>query len=159
MLFPLSRLHSMPNPTLVSNLTAMLAAYPVSSSVANAYVSPILVRNLVEYFDGLLAYPYSGDLLVAEAPGHAGSARTGIPLTSEHVIAVGTHPFLISIRPRLFHSGTQTESTATMVWNCLSRGTRLPAFWNTFPFHPHQRAIREGIGNPTRRKLDLASTS
>ena len=133
----------------------MLAGYPVSSSAANAYISPILIQNLVEYFDGLLAYPYSGDLLVAEAPGHAGCARTGIPLTSEYIIASSTHPFIASIRPRLSLSGTQTESTATMVWNCLSHGTRLPAFWNTFPFHPHPVGNPHGNRTPDRAESSL----
>src|SRR5438094_8008822 len=107
----------MSNPALIPNLVAMLTSYSASSSVANAYSSPALVQNLVEYFDGLLAYRYSGDLLVAEAPGHAGCARTGIPLTSEHIIAFSTHPFITSIRPRLLRSSSnpQTESTATMV--------------------------------------------
>jgi hypothetical protein len=136
----------MPNPALIPNLLAMLTGYPASPSVANAYTSSSMVRNLTEYFGALLTYPYSGDLLVGEAPGHAGCARTGIPLTSEYIIAFNNHPFIVSLRPRLSRSGTQTESTATMVWNCLSSGSRLPAFWNTFPFHPHP------VGSPRRNR-------
>ena len=138
----------MPNPALIPNLVAMLKGYPTTPLVTNTYSSPFLVQNLVEYFNALLSYPYSGDLLVAEAPGHAGCARTGIPLTSEHVIAFSTHPFIASIRPRLICSGTQTESTATMVWACLARGSRLPASWNTFPFHPHPADDLRGNRKP-----------
>jgi hypothetical protein len=29
-----------------------------------------------------------------------------------------------------------------MIWNRLARSSRLPAFWNLFPFHPHP------VGNP-----------
>jgi hypothetical protein len=138
----------MPNPILIPNLVAMLTGYPTSPRVSNAYSSPFLVQNLVEYFNALLSYPYSGDLMVAEAPGHAGCARTGIPLTSEYVIAFNPHPFIALIRPRLVCSGTQTESTATMVWACLSRGSKLPAFWNTFPFHPHHVGNLRGNRKP-----------
>ena len=138
----------MANPALIPKLTAMLSGYPSSSSVANAYASSALAQNLVEYFGGLLSYPfYSGDLLVGEAPGHRGCARTGIPLTSEFIIAKDPHPFIASLRPRLFCSGIQTESTATMVWSRLALGSKLPAFWNTFPFHPHDPG--KPLGNRT----------
>src|SRR5882724_7796130 len=124
-------------PQLISNLDSILTAYPASVTVANSYRSPSLAQNVTEYFDALIRHPYSGDLLVAEAPGFAGCALTGIPLTSEQIIAHSAHPFMASLRSRLFRAGEQRESTATMVWNCLSGTSKPPAFWNTFPFHPH----------------------
>jgi uracil-DNA glycosylase len=139
----------MSNPALIPNLLAILSGYPASASVANAYISPALTQNLSEYLNALIAAPYSGDLLVGEAPGHAGCARTGIPLTSERIIASGNHPFIISLRSRLFRSGTQTESTATMVWTLVSTGSSLPGFWNAFPFHPHPVGLPRKNRPPT----------
>ncbi len=132
-----------PNERRILELTTMLTAFPSSDSVNNFYKSPSLVGNVTEYFKALLSYSYSGDLLVGEAPGHAGCALTGIPFTSEHILANNSHPFIVAIRPRLFRSGTQKEQTATRVWDYLSRRPRrLPAFWNTFPFHPHPLEIK-----------------
>ena len=64
-------------------------------------------------------------------------ALTGIPFTSEHFITFISHRFLTALRPHLFHAGIQPENTATMVWNLLGTGPKLPAFWNAFPLHPH----------------------
>jgi uracil-DNA glycosylase len=127
----------MPDPSLIPTVLTMLSVYPASTTIGNAYASPHLVNNLNEYLYALISYPYSGDLLVGEAPGYAGCALTGIPFTSEHLIASSSHPFLAGLRPLLFRAGTQTERSATMVWNHLARGTKLPALWNAFPFHPH----------------------
>jgi hypothetical protein len=107
------------------------------------YASPRLRTNLDHYLQGLISHPYSGDLLVGEAPGWAGCALTGIPFTSERVIASSPHPFISSLRPYLLRTGTQSESSATIVWQRLESGSRLPAFWNAFPFHPHYAGVHE----------------
>jgi hypothetical protein len=115
----------------------MLAGSSGSPTVNNFYSSPALLRNVGEYFNALIAYSYSGDLLVGEAPGYAGCALTGIPFTSEQVIRSSPHPFITALRSRLKVSGTQSEPTATIMWAHLTTSSRLPAFWNAFPFHPH----------------------
>lgn len=127
----------MPNPNAIPTLLGMIAGYPGSSTVNNFYSSSGLLANVREYLSALVSHPYSGDLLVGEAPGWAGCALTGIPFTSEKVLTASPHPFVTYIRPRLTVSGTQSEPTATMVWSRLTSSSRLPAFWNAFPFHPH----------------------
>jgi len=127
----------MPNPGVIPTLLTTLTGYPGSTTVNNFYSLPSLLANVDEYFRGLIAHPYSGDLLVGEAPGWAGCALTGIPFTSEHVISSSPHPFLRGLHSRLAIGGNQSEPTATMVWDSIGRSSRLPAFWNAFPFHPH----------------------
>lgn len=148
----------MSDPSLIPAVLKMLAGYPASPSVGNAYSSPHLLKNLDAYLAALIRYPYSGDLLIGEAPGYAGCALTGIPFTSEHLIASSIHPFLTALRPQLNHTGTQTESSATMVWNRLACGTRLPALWNAFPFHPHPPGNPAGNRKPTTTEAKFGAT-
>lgn len=104
--------------------------------VTNPYVQPELVSNLRTYLSLLMSFPYSGHLLVGEAPGYRGCAQCGIPFTSQRVINERSHPFIAALRQKVKLSGNETEVTATKVWNQLEGKKTVPAFWNTFPFHP-----------------------
>jgi hypothetical protein len=55
----------MPNPSLIPAVLSMLADYPASTTIWNAYSSPHLLNNLKLYLHKLISYPYSGDLLEA----------------------------------------------------------------------------------------------
>ena len=137
----------MPDP--ISQLLSVLEEYPDSCTVANPYRHELQRKNLRVYLETLLRWPYSGDLLVGEAPGYAGCALTGIPFTSEALIRNSGHPFLRELRPHIRIAGTQSEQTATIVWNYLSERPALPAFWNIFPFHPHEPGQLRGNRAPT----------
>jgi hypothetical protein len=126
------------NPNLITNLLTQLASVSPSTIVANPYSSPPCLTNVRVYLDALCALPFSGHLLVGEAPGHKGCALTGIPFTSQRVLRSGAHPFIVALRPSLASSGSATESTATIVWEHLLSCAVVPAFWNAFPFHPHK---------------------
>lgn len=128
----------MANPNAISTLLSTLAGYSGSSVVNNFYLSPHLLANLGEYFSKILTYPFSGDLLVGEAPGWAGCTLTSIPFTSEFVVKSSAHPFMNELRACLRVTGAQKEPTATIVWEELTRRNNLPAFWNAFPLHPHE---------------------
>ena len=144
----------MPNPSLIPTLLTMLAGYSGSPTVHNFYSSPALLRNVSEYFHALITdSSYSEDLLVGEAPGYAGCALTGIPFTSEQVIRSSPHPFITALRSRLTVSGTQSEPTATIMWARLTTSSRLPAFWNAFPFQPHDAGSQR---NRPPRPAELA---
>ncbi len=120
----------------IRKFVAALSAFPTSSTLVNPYRSRRRTQNLEAYLAALLAWPYSGHLLVGEAPGERGCARTGIPFTDERILCGGSHPFLRSLRPGLRVAGTTAESTAGIVWNHLSECSLVPAFWNAVPFHP-----------------------
>ncbi len=128
-----------------------LSTFPTSPSLVNPYRSRRRRQNLEHYLLALLAWPYSGHLLVGEAPGERGCARTGIPFTDERLLRRGIHPFLSSLRPALNVSGSTAESTAGIVWGHLGGCRVLPAFWNAVPFHP--RSTSKANRAPTRSEI------
>jgi uracil-DNA glycosylase len=150
----------MPKANRISILCALLSEKPGSPTVTNPYAEQNRLGNLEQYFRALISHPYSGDLLVGEAPGHCGCARTGIPFTSESVILDGHHPFLAQLRPRLICHGRQSESTAECVWACLhaSPTLTLPAFWNAFPLHPHAPGDPSTNRKPNASELAYGAT-
>jgi len=77
-------------------------------------------RNLVEFVNSRQSAPI---LLVAEAPGHRGCAKSGVPLTD---------------MSELSGDGEQ-EQTARYVYDALRDFGILNdvVMWNVFPFHPH----------------------
>ncbi len=124
------------NARRIRTLVAELAKHPSSPTLVNPYTSRERQRNLASYLAALLAFPYSGHLLVGEAPGYRGCAITGIPFTDERILRSGTHRFLKSIRDRISVRGRAFENTASIVWSHLETCDALPAFWNAVPFHP-----------------------
>jgi hypothetical protein len=128
-----------------------LSAFPSSRTLVNPYRSRRRRQNLETYLLALLTWPYSGHLLVGEAPGERGCARTGIPFTDERLLRSGEHPFLESLRPAVKVVGSTAESTAGIVWAHLSDCGQVPAFWNAVPFHPRSDAKRNRA--PTRNEV------
>jgi hypothetical protein len=129
------------NPSLIPSLLTQLASVSASATVANPYSSPACSTNLSVYLNALCALPFSGHLLIGEAPGHNGCALTGIPFTSQRVLTSSAHQFIAILRPSLAGAGSVTEPTATIVWAHLLSCVAVPAFWNAFPFHPHKSGI------------------
>jgi hypothetical protein len=148
----------MADASLIPELLKMLSDRADEDSVFNPYRSQALLDNVEGYFRALIEYPYSGDLLVGEAPGYNGCALTGIPFTSEDIVTTSNHPFIVATRSRWMCSGTQKELTATLVWGCLSSGKRLPAFWNAFPFHPHDEGDVRSNRKPSAREIQFGAT-
>jgi hypothetical protein len=141
------------NPALIPSLLAQLASVSASPTVANPYSSPACLTNLGVYLSALCALPFSGHLLVGEAPGHKGCALTGIPFTSQLVLASSAHPFIAILRRSLPGGGSSTESTGTIVWEHLLSCAVVPAFWNAFPFHPHKPANTNSNRRPTKAEV------
>jgi uracil-DNA glycosylase len=135
------------NPSVIPSLLAALSSGSQSSTVSNQYSLSTRLDNLSAYFSALCGHPYSGHLFVGEAPGYRGCAITGIPFTSERVLRLAAHPFLVALLPLVKLSGTVTERSATIVWRQFVGKRTVPAFWNAFPFHPHP----DGIINDNRR--------
>jgi uracil-DNA glycosylase len=139
------------NSKLIPTLIHELKTAPALPNTNNPYAKPDCVNNLEVYVAQLCSGPFSGHLLVGEAPGYKGCARTGIPFTSERVFSSSSHPFITVLRPSLkYPAGARcAESTATIVWEYL-KAPVVPAFWNTFPFHPHY------AGNPHSNRAPTA---
>lgn len=140
--------------TLIPKLLAQLERVASTPTVRNPYKSSECSQNLAAYLNTLCSYPYSGHLLIGEAPGHKGCALTGIPFTSQRILSSGGHPFIEAIQSSLSVSGDAAEGTATIVWNYLKECTALPAMWNVFPFHPHETENLQSNRTPKTSEVD-----
>ena len=129
-----------------------LAGFATSKTLVNPYRSACCRQNLETYLTALLKWPYSGHLLIGEAPGERGCARTGIPFTDERMLKSGCHPFLKSMQPAVLVSGATAENTAGIVWKHLCDCQHLPAFWNAVPFHP--RSATGANRTPSRVEVE-----
>lgn len=80
---------------------------------------------------------------------------TGIPFSSERVLRSGVHPFLPMLLPSLTLVATSNvaERSATIVWNQFAGKSSLPAFWNAFPFHPHDGSAARTNRPPTSAEI------
>jgi hypothetical protein len=95
---------------------------------------------------------------VGEAPGWRGCAVTGVPFTSEALIASGAIPRVSDLwmamgRPRLsLDHQPGTEATATIVWKVLHKLglAETTICWNACPWHPHLE------GNPLSNRAPFA---
>ncbi|HSM59026.1 MAG TPA: uracil-DNA glycosylase [Candidatus Sulfomarinibacteraceae bacterium] len=148
----------------VDQLVGRLARAPVPADVYNQYafgpqVNAVCRQNLTLYLRQMAARK-PDVLLVGEAAGYRGCRLTGIPFTSEFILAQGVRAH------NLF--GSQTgycaplpdaspvkEATATMVWEVLSELRRPPLLWNALPFHPHRPDRLNSNRTPRRRDLAL----
>ena len=75
-------------------------------------------------------------LLVGEAPGYKGCGLTGIPFSSERLLA--RHPFFAGFQTSTDPALVTSESSATIVWEGIEGLSKPPLLWNAFPFHPFQ---------------------
>lgn len=105
-----------------------------------------------------LANPDARFLLVGEAAGYQGAKYSGIPFTSERLLAEGVIPRLedcagkrLTARARPF-----SEPSATTIWGTLADlgiASQI-VLWNAFPWHPH-KDTRDSNRTPTRSELAL----
>lgn len=96
-------------------------------------------------------------LLVGEAPGHNGCARTGVPFSSEKLLRDGV------LGGQLFgaHNGYRVsrrtvvhEQSAAAVWKVLAEAGRVPLLWNAYPFHPHRPGDPDSNRKPKMSELE-----
>jgi hypothetical protein len=141
----------------MEDLLKKLAAYPNSDTVANPYLEIYAVENLRHYFEYMLNLGGKRILLVGEAPGHRGCRITGIPFTSGRVFQEIPHPLLVALKEKITLPYIEAESTATIVWNYLIDKTTTPLFWNSFPFHPHEKDQPKGNRCPTDEEVNFGA--
>lgn len=142
---------------LIEELLVKLAGYPHSDTVANPYLEQYAINNLRHYFEYMLDYGGKRVLLVGEAPGHRGCRITGIPFTSGRAFQEIQHPLLIALKDKIQLPRIEAESTATIVWNYLSEKKNFPLFWNSFPFHPHEKDKPNGNRAPTESEVKFGA--
>ena len=79
-------------------------------------------------------------LLVGEAPGHNGCARTGVPFSSEQLLregVLGGRLFGLQNGYRVNGRTAVHEQSAAAMWEVLAELPKPPLLWNAYPFHPH----------------------
>ena len=142
----------------IDDLIRALAAVKGSPVMENPYngasrEADIRRKNLRSYL--LKMFRRQPDvLLVGEAPGYKGCGVTGIPFTSERVIASNAF-----FRDRGFHclnaeGELSGEISATIVWGALGTFRERPLLWNMYPFHPHHPGNRQSNRTPRGEELE-----
>jgi len=138
----------------VDKLIYELQQQPNSPTVTNPYLSLDIANNLHVYLNCMLKIEGKRILLVGEAPGYKGCRITGIPFASSGVFEHIDHPLLKKLKSQLRLSIIESENTATIVWEYLSRKNSTPLFWNAFPFHPYPKGNENGNRTPIRKEIE-----
>ena len=92
-------------------------------------------------------------LLLGEAPGYKGCRLTGVPFTSEKILA--NHLFFKNSDYQFINEKLESEQSATIVWNVLQDIDNKPLIWNIFPFHPFDGKDYCTNRTPNETELEL----
>lgn len=134
-----------------------LRCRPSSDVAQNPYSEETLANNLTIYLERMLTLNPT-ILLVGEAPGHKGCAKTGIPFTDEaHMMTLREHRVLggrYGYRCSKQQSMLERENSATIIWNVLDRIETIPLMWNIFPFHPHETSELNSNRRPSAEETE-----
>lgn len=134
-----------------------LQQYPESSTVENPYKNELLLSNLEIYLKKMYQLAPQ-TILVGEAPGYKGCAKTGIPFTSEYImLTTDNGVFGRHSGYKVFDSDVplQKENTATIIWNEIRQYPSLPLLWNIFPFHPHKENNSKTNRAPSNAEIEI----
>lgn len=128
-----------------------IAAEEENGEYENFYKNEKQRYNLKVYLSEM-AKLKPGVLLVGEAPGYLGCAKTGIPFTDERII----HEYnILPGKERYIADGCQKERTAKAMWDILNGVERLPLLWNAFPLHPYKKGKLKSNRKPNGKELDI----
>lgn len=129
-------------PTDIKRFAKALQDENVGSDVYNFYHAArtnARRHNLQRYLTDMKRL-HPDTLLVGEAPGYNGCARTGVPFSSEKLLREGVCGGMLFGA----HNGyvvtdgdVRSEQSAKAMWEVLASLPLLPLLWNAYPFHPH----------------------
>jgi uracil-DNA glycosylase len=143
---------------MIAAFVARLQATPTGIDVNNFYASRCddsQRHNLLRYLQQM-ADLGPETLLVGEAPGYNGCARTGVPFCSEKLLREGV------LGGRLFgahngylvnHKSARHEQSAAAMWEMLDTLGDIPLLWNAYPFHPHKKENPRSNRKPRASEL------
>ena len=98
-------------------------------------------------------------MLVGEAPGYQGCARSGVPFTSDAILLDPPEGVPIFGADSGFRMAPEfdkprKEPSATIVWETIATGGLVPLIWSAFPFHPHKPG--QPLSNRAPRASEVA---
>jgi uracil-DNA glycosylase len=91
-------------------------------------------------------------LLLGEAPGYKGCGNTGIAFTSERILKEYDF-FTAKAYQTASKNDFESEISATIVWDEITKQIQLPLLWNIFPFHPHKENQLKSNRTPNLEEL------
>jgi uracil-DNA glycosylase len=116
-------------------------------------------RNLQCYLQQLRALkPHL--MLVGEAAGYNGCRLTGVPFSSEALVAEGVLNGALFTEEggyRIAKKPFIREQSAAIVWEVLQRHNTAALCWNAFCFHPHQPHLSDSNRKPTVKEIESAA--
>ena len=156
-----------------AQFVAQLAAYAPTETLFNPYhvVNPhhqLCQKNLLAYLERMTNFPPTL-CLIGEALGYKGGRLTGIPFTSERILADRPDLFAPDLFQLRHPEKPTSEQTATIMWQSLQNLTQasfkptqsgrppLPLLWNAFPFHPHHPGRPLSNRAPTLAEIKSAA--
>lgn len=99
-------------------------------------------------------------MLVGEAPGYNGCKRTGVPFSSEALIAEGVLEGKLFTEKggyRIARAPFMREQSAAIVWEVLQRHRTAALCWNAFCFHPHKPGEPDSNRKPSIKEIASAA--
>ena len=140
--------------SLIPTLIAALQRFPETNQVENPYLDPVCAHNLKVYLKKLCDGCFSGHLLVGEMAEYNGCMQTGIPFTSGQILKENRLPFIEELRPEVkIPEPLMDEPMASLLWKNIET-TKVPAFWNAFPFHSYYTGNRQTNRPPTPEEIN-----
>lgn len=142
----------------ITNFISELSLVRKSGDTTNLYSGDSreskIRRNNLEVYLTIMKDLEPTVLLLGEAPGHKGCRLSGIPFTSERVLA--ENPFFRNKEIQFINEPANLESeiSATIVWGEISKLDIKPLIWNIFPFHPHSANDVKTNRTPTTAELE-----
>ncbi len=121
----------------------------------NSKESVIRKHNLLTYLEKMKSLN-PRFLLLGEAPGYKGCRLTGVPFTSEKILA--NHSFFQDFGFQFINEKLESEQSATIVWNVLQDLNNKPLIWNIFPFHPYDGNDYQSNRTPNENELELGKS-
>ena len=139
-----------------------LQEHAVGENVVNFYAAGrtnAQRHNLQHYLQQLRALRPTL-LLVGEAPGYNGCRLTGVPFSSEALLAEGVLGGALFTEAGGYRTVCEPytrEQSAAIVWEVLQRHGTAALCWNAFCFHPHKPGNPDSNRKPTVKEIEAAA--
>jgi len=147
----------------VQKLLKLLSQQPSTATAFNPYFKTgnrhtLPYKNIQAYFAHFKQNPPS-ILLVGEAPGYKGCRITGIPFSSEKLIANWTIQNHLGLPVEALKMNQknkyQSEATASIFWEIIQQQNLQAMAWNIYPFHPHKKDKAQSNRKPLAAEVNF----